>query len=245
MHFASLGALISSPGLHLTWQDILCTDQLAQAESCCSTFQMGTCTVLQMRSPEDNNAPWDIHIHSDCLLPLQCYHSSTRLSIPCIQMNTDYLDTCHLDSVLEGVIFSRRSVQQYKDMNLVLKRSGLVYNSNLCRIHHQDSSDHCYCRTYQQYIVDTRTHSHVSCLVNSSLVDMAVVQVTPMDNSVPLCILFDVCCWIPVDSNSQGRMGQLYHEARADHRTCQLCMLSYCVSLEDRSGRVYNVLHLA
>ena len=160
-------------------------------------------------------------------------------------MNTDYLDMCHLDSALEGVIFSRKSVQQDKDMNLVLKRSGLVDNSNLCHIHHQDSSDHCCCRTYQQYIVNTLTHSHVSCLVNSSLVDRPVVQVIPMDNSVPLCILFGVCCWILVDSNSQGRTGQLCHEAHANHRTSQLCMLSYCVSLEDRSGQVYNVLHLA
>lgn len=160
-------------------------------------------------------------------------------------MNTDYLDTCHLDSALEGVILSRKSVQQDKDMNLVLKHSGLVDNSNLCHIHHQDSSDHCCCRTYQQYIVNTLTHSHVSCLVNSSLVDRPVVQVIPMDNSVPLCILFGVCCWILVDSNSQGRTGQMCHEAHANHRTSQLCMLSYCVSLEDRSGQVYNVLHLA
>lgn len=178
----------------LTWQDILYTDQLAQAESCCSMFQTGTCTVLQMRSLGGNNAPWDIHIQSDRLLPQQCYHSSTQLDIPCIQTNTDYLDMCHLDSVLEGAIFSHKSVQQDKDMNLVLKRSGLVDSSSLCHIHHQDSSDHWCCRTYQQYILHTLTHSHVSCLVNSSLADMPVVQVIPMDNSVPLCILFGVCC---------------------------------------------------
>lgn len=69
---------------------------------------------------------------------------------------------------------------------------------------------------------------------------MPVVQVIVMDNSVPLCILFGVCCWILVDSNTQGHMGQLYHEARTNHRTYQLCMLSYCASLVDRSDQVYN-----
>ena len=192
-----------------TWQDILCTDQLAQAESCCSMFQTGICTVLQMRSLGDNNAPWDMHIQLDCLSPQQCYRSSTQLDIPCIQMNTDYLDTCHLDSVLEEAIFSHKSVQRDKDMNLALKRSGLVDNSSLWHIPHLDSSDHWCCRTYQQYILHTLTRSHVSFLVNSSPVDMPVAQGIPKDNSVPLCILFGVCCWILVDSNSQGRRGQL------------------------------------
>lgn len=54
-------------------------------------------------------------------------------------MNTDYLDMCHLDSVLEGVIFSHKSVQQGKDINLVLRLFGLVDSSSLCHIHHQDS----------------------------------------------------------------------------------------------------------
>ena len=103
----------------ITWQDILCTDWLVQAVSCYSMFQTGTCTVSQMRSLGDSNAPWDIHIQSDCLPPLQCYRSNTQLNIPCIQMSTDYLDTCRLDSVLEGVIFSHKSVPQDKDMNLV------------------------------------------------------------------------------------------------------------------------------
>lgn len=100
-----------------------------------------------------------------------------------MNVNTDSLHRCHLDSAVEQESPWDKNVQQGRGTYWALALIGLVDRNNLGHTVLVCLQGHLCCSNNQQYILYTQIHSRAFSLVSRNLVGMPVVQASLVDNS--------------------------------------------------------------